>query len=60
MSDEEVVRAFRLPGALYERIRQWAETQSPEVSMQAAVRHLLERAMSELERKGKVPTNDQA
>ena len=58
-NDSDVVRPVRIPAELNARIRAWAESQSPSVTISAAIRHLLERAMADLERKrltGKVAT----
>ena len=50
-NDTDVVRPVRIPADLNARIRAWAESQSPAVTISAAIRHLLERGMTEIERK---------
>ncbi len=49
--DAQVIHPLHIPRELHSRIKAWAEAQSPAVTITAAYRHLLERGMTEIERK---------
>jgi len=53
MNDDDFVRAIRIPRELYEKIRAWADAQTPPHTIQNGIRHVLVRGMKDIERSRK-------
>ncbi len=51
MADNDYVTSVRIPRAVYDRVQAWRTARDLPISMGDALRHLLERGLTEVERK---------
>jgi hypothetical protein len=50
-NEPDIVYALRIPRKVFERVRKWADSQQPKISVAAVVRYVLECGIAELEKR---------